>query len=333
MKLGIFGGTFNPPHMGHISSMQTVQKKLGLGQVLMIPACKNPLKMQTEGPTPQQRLQMCELAVSSWQPLLKVDSIEISSGGTSYTVDTLMTLQKTHPKDDFYLILGMDQLEDFNKWKSWQKIISLANIVLTSRPGYQLPTSIEQLPSFLQNEVAEFEFNTIVLKSGKSVEMIQLPDTDISSSQLRKMIRTNKSVQKYLPLSVESYVRENKLYSGLNASIQDYQKFTLFCAHNLNEKKAINIKCYDLKKSDAIAEFAIVTSGTSTRHASSLAENLIKSVKEEYNIYPQNIEGLGEGRWVILDYGQLMVHVFYDFVRQEYSIEKIWRDCVELPTP
>jgi nicotinate-nucleotide adenylyltransferase len=332
MKLGIFGGTFNPPHMGHISSMQTVQKKLGLGQVLMIPAFKNPLKIETEGPSPQQRLQMCELAVRGWQPILNVNPIEINAGGTSFTVDTLTTLSSQHSEDDLYLIIGMDQLEDFSKWKSWQKIITLANVVITSRPGYHLPTSVDQLPSFLQSEVEDFEFNTISLKSGKSIELIQLPDMEISSSQLRKMIRSNKNVQKYLPLSVESYIRDNKLYSGVNASVRDYKKFTFFCAQILNDKKAINIKCYDLKKSDAIAEYAIVTSGTSTRHTSALAENLIKSVKEEFNFYPQNIEGLGEGRWVILDYGQLMVHLFYDFVRQEYSIEKIWRDHVELPS-
>jgi nicotinate-nucleotide adenylyltransferase len=189
---------------------------------------------------------------------------------------------------------------------------------------------MQDLPSFLQSEVDEMEFNTMVFKSGKSAEFIQLNDLDISSSQIRKFVRANKNVQKYLPLSVETYIKEKKFYSGINKGINDFKKFTGFCAHILNEKKAVQAKAYDIRKSNAIAEFAIITSGTSTRHTTALSENLVQAVKEEFNIYPQNIEGTQEGRWVVLDYGQLVVHLFYDFVRQEYSIEKLWSDCVEL---
>jgi len=74
----------------------------------------------------------------------------------------------------------------------------------------------------------------------------------------------------------------------------------------------------------------LIASGTSTRHAASLAENVVQAVKEEYNVLPQSVEGVDEGRWVVIDYGSLIVHVFYDFVRQEYSLEKLWKDGKDL---
>ena len=110
----------------------------------------------------------------------------------------------------------------------------------------------------------------------------------------------------------------------------DYEKFTHFCAEFLNSKKAINTRAFDLRDLVAPTEFSLIASGTSTRHAASLAENLIQAVKEEYGVYPQSLEGLGEGRWVLVDYGSLIVHVFYDFARQEYQLEQLWKQGKEL---
>ena len=112
--------------------------------------------------------------------------------------------------------------------------------------------------------------------------------------------------------------------------IGDFKKFSSFAGDVLFSKKGIQVRGFDLRKMSAPSEFAVICSGTSTRHTSSLAENLIDAVKEEYGVLPQSIEGLSEGRWVVLDYGSLIVHLFYDFVRQEYSIEKLWLDAVDI---
>lgn len=80
----------------------------------------------------------------------------------------------------------------------------------------------------------------------------------------------------------------------------------------------------------APSEYAVIASGTSTRHAAAMAENVVMAVKEEYNVHPQSVEGIDEGRWVLVDYGSLIVHIFYDFVRQEYSLENLWRQGVDL---
>ena len=80
----------------------------------------------------------------------------------------------------------------------------------------------------------------------------------------------------------------------------------------------------------APSEFVVIASGTSTRHAAAMAENVVMAVKEEYNVLPQSVEGIDEGRWVLVDYGSLIVHIFYDFVRQEYSLENLWREGKDL---
>jgi nicotinate-nucleotide adenylyltransferase len=330
MKVGIFGGSFNPPHLGHLNSMQIVLKKLGLSKIHMVPAFQNPLKLKTEGPTPEQRLEMSKLAVSSWGSQFEVNDLEIRRGGKSYTIDTLKEFRKTIEAEELYLIIGMDKWEELEEWKDLRGLLTEANLIVTSRPGFEFPESAESLPPTIKSLVEEFDFNFIELKTGRNIQFVKLNDLEISGTELRKFLRNGKNVEKYIPLGVESYIKANKIYRNLGDRIGDYLKFTEFCSHRLFDKKAIQVKAFDLRKMSAPSEFTIVASGTSTRHTASLAENLMMSVKEEYGLYPQSIEGVDEGRWVVVDYGSLIIHVFYDFIRQEYSIENLWKEGIDL---
>ena len=326
MRVGIFGGSFNPPHMGHINSLLTVQKKAGLDKVHVIPAAQSPLKMEVEGATADQRFDLVKQALIGYGKQFVVDDQEIKRGGLSYTIDTVMNLRKTVEAEDLYLIVGADQLEDFNHWKDFQKILTETNLIVTTRPGWDIPAEADELPEYLKALVAEYDFNFIELKTGRNVQFIRLDDVEVSASEVRKLLRTGRPVEKLLPLSVESYVREHKMYRPIGDKIGDFAKFTAFCGDVLFGKKAIQTRGFDLTNMSAPSEYTLVASGTSTRHATSLAENIVQSVKEQYNVLPQSIEGTDEGRWVVVDYGALIVHVFYDFVRQEYSLEKLWTD-------
>ncbi|WP_374034406.1 nicotinate (nicotinamide) nucleotide adenylyltransferase [Bdellovibrio bacteriovorus] len=326
MKIGIFGGSFNPPHMGHINAIQTVAKKAGLGKVHIIPAAQNPLKTPVEGPTPEQRVELTRLAFAQYGETYFVDDQEIKRGGMSYTVDTVMNLRKSYDANDLYLVVGADKFEELAQWKDYQKILTEANLIVTTRPGYDMPESLEEMPGFLKPLVAEFDFNFIELNTGRNIQFITLRDVEVSSSEVRKWLRSGKPVEKYLPLSVESYIKEHKLYRNLGDRIGDYTKFTEFCANVLFAKKGINVRGFDLTSMSAPSEYTLIASGTSTRHAAAMAENIVMAVKEEYNVHPQSIEGVDEGRWVLVDYGSLIIHVFYDFVRQEYSLENLWRE-------
>lgn len=331
MRIGIFGGTFNPPHLGHLNSLQLVQKKVGLQKVYVVPASHNPLKIELEGPTPEQRLEMTRLALQGWGENFVVDDQEIQRGGKSFTIDTVKNISKKETGNELFLIIGLDNFEGFDRWKKFADILENCSLIVTSRPGFEFPQSLEELPEKLRDLVADFDFNYIELKSGKSIQFVRLEDIDASSTQLRKWLRVGKNVEKYIPLSVEQYVKSHDVYKGKGLKVTSYEKFTQFCADELFSKKAIQVRAFDLRKLSAPSEYALIASGTSSKHTTSLAENLIRSVKEEFNLLPQSIEGTVEGRWVVVDYGSLIVHVFYDFVRQEYSLEKLWQTAAEMP--
>lgn len=329
-KVGIFGGSFNPPHVGHVNALTTVQKKLGIDTIHIIPAAQNPLKHPIEGATPEQRLDMARLAFSGYGDGFIIDDREIKRGGKSFSVDTLLELAAEHPNDELTLIIGYDVFEGLNSWKDLGQILKIANVVVVSRPGGDFPDSLQELPEFLKPFAKDFEFNIVELTTGKNIQFLALKDIEISAADLRKKIRGNRNTEKFLPLSVESYIKEHHLYQAIGPKVGDYEKFTRFCADFLNSKKAIAVRAFDLRELVAPTEFSLIASGTSTRHSGSLAENLIQAVKDEYGVYPQSLEGLTEGRWVLVDYGSLIVHVFYDFARQEYKLEQLWKEGVEL---
>lgn len=330
MRIGIFGGSFNPPHNGHLSSLQTVAKKAGLDRIHVIPTSQNPLKVQIEGPTPDQRLEMVKAALSGYGDTFLADDREIKRGGISYTIDTVNDLRKTVAAEDLYLIIGADNFETLNEWKDYKKLLAETNVIVTTRPGFEIPSSPDDLPPFIKDLAEEADFNFVELKTGRNIQFISLKDVDVSATDLRKKLRAGRPVQTDLPLSVESYIRGAGLYRPIGDKIKDYEKFTAFCANILFDRKGIAVRGFDLRSMSAPTEFALIASGTSTRHASSMAENLARAVKDEFGVLPQSIEGLDEGRWVVVDYGSLIVHVFYDFVRFEYSLENLWKDAKDM---
>lgn len=330
MKIGIFGGTFNPPHMGHVNSVQTVFKKLGLDKVYIVPAYESPLKIPTAGPTPEQRLELTKKAFEAWGGPFIIETCEIVRKGKSYSIDTLRHLQARHPNDDLYFIVGIDKLEELERWKNAESLLSEANWIITSRPGFSIPETMDELPSFIRSKTSEFEFGIVQLNTKKNIQFLKLKDHDISSVEVRKNIRTGRPVSNLLPLSVETYIRDNKLYSAGPQKISDYGKLAEFCGQAIFDKKGIQVMGYDLRKLDAPSEFVVVASGTSVKHTSSLGDAVLRAVKDEFGLLPYQVEGIKEGRWVIVDYGSLMIHLFYDFVRREYHLEDLWRSAPNL---
>jgi nicotinate-nucleotide adenylyltransferase len=330
MKRGFFGGSFNPPHNGHIQSLIAVQKKLGLKKVHIIPSHANPLKITLEGPTPEQRLEMTKLAFQTYGDQFIIDDREVRRKGKSFTIDTIRELHKEFPDDELFMVIGADLFEELPEWKDFEKILEETNVVVMARPGYELPHSMDELPSWLKKMTAEYDFNFVQLKSDKTIQFISIPEVDISATNVRKRLRLGKPVDQFIPLATETYVREKDIYKRKQQKVGDYRKFAQFCAGVLSDKKAVTVMGFDLEGVSPTTDLAVVASGTSTRHASSLAESVIRAAKEEFNLAPFSIEGMDEGRWIVVDYGALMIHIFYDFVRQEYNLEGLWKNAKPL---
>ena len=326
--MGLFGGTFDPLHWGHINSALTVLKALDLDCVHFIPAYQSPFRQPLQGPEPEQRLEMVRRGVQGYEDIFIVDDQEIQRSGVSYTIETLLSYQQSHPESELFLIVGMDQFEAFDQWKDYQEILKLTHLVVTSRPGYEdFPQFLEDLPEGLRHLVTEVSSQGAQLTTGRSIHFCRLEDVDVSSTEIRRFFREKQSVKGMLPQPLEEYIRQQGLYEAVGKRIGDFEKFTQFCAQRLIEREAIDVAAFDLRDRDAPSEFTLIASGVSTRQAKALGERLIKSVKNAYGVWPQTSEGFQEGRWVVMDYGALLVHIFYDYTRQEYRLEELWKDA------
>jgi len=323
-KIGVFGGTFDPFHYGHLNSILTVAERFGLDEVRAVIANLSPLRAQTQGSSTEQRLEMLKLGILGHEELIRVDDRELKRGGVSYTIDTVESYANESQKPEIFLIIGMDQFLQFDKWKDFTKILNLADLVVTSRPGLELPYSLEDWPVAVRSLVADYDSQQALLKSGRNIHFLQLEDVEAAGTEIRRKIRFGQSISTFVAPAVEEFIRQHKLYQTKQENIGDFAKFTEYCTQVLKDKGGIQVNSYDLRQKQAPSEFTLIASGTSTRHAAALADHLVREVKKDYGIWPENLEGQAEGRWVVIDYGALIVHVFYDFVRQEYRIEELW---------
>lgn len=269
------------------------------------------------------------VAIQNDRPILARGE-EVERGGASYTVETLSLFTRERKDAEFYLIIGADQLPHFDKWKEYQKILKLANLVVTSRPGTELPQSKADMPEWLQKQVKSYRSDRGTLKSGNELRFVKLQDVDVSGTDVRRKVRRDENVLNLIPSQVFDYIKEQKLYDKSEILISDYAEFTRFCAKIAADKGGLATAAYDLREMVQPSEYVLVLSGTSTRHTRALSEHIIKEAKDQYGIYPQSTEGLQEGRWIIVDYGALMIHIFYDFVRNEYRLEDLWRQAKRL---
>lgn len=193
-RIGIFGGTFDPPHIAHSLIAEEVRKQLRLDKIIFIPSAIPPLKGESEVLEIKHRLAMAKIAFEN-NPYNEISEIEIkNTNGKSYTVDTLTKLHEIYKNDSikFFLILGIDSLIDFPKWKNPEKLFSLAKVVVFNRPGYK-------------SEDIKPEYSEKVI-------FINAPLIDISSTIIREKVRKNMSI-KYLVLpEIEKYITKNNLY-------------------------------------------------------------------------------------------------------------------------
>ena len=324
-RVGVFGGNFDPFHHGHLNSMLSVAERYGLDEIKVVPAFVSPLRVQTQGSTPEQRLEMLRRGIQGHEELIHVDTRELERGGVSYTVETLESYLAAEPDAHLMLIIGMDQFIKLDQWKNFDRILTIADLVVTSRPGMDLPYTLDDWPLAVRALVGDYDSQQALLKTGRTIYFMQLKDVEASGTEIRRKIRFEQSIVTLVPSGVAEYIVSEKLFAGVHANIGDFEKFTEYCRKVLEDKGGVNVASYDLRHKSAPSEFTLIASGTSTRHASALAEHLTREVKKDYGVWPEHLEGAGEGRWVLVDYGALIIHVFYDFVRQEYRLEELWK--------
>jgi nicotinate-nucleotide adenylyltransferase len=197
-KIGVFGGTFDPVHIGHLVAAQIAAEDAGLDLVVFVPAGTPPHKTEQPVTASRHRLEMVRRAVAG-NPVFSVSDWEIRQGGRSYTLRTLEYLRSRYADDELYFILGADTLEDLPNWHEPSKVVELARIIAVRRPGYDALAALERLSSRIKNIRGRIVY-------------VESPRLEIASSWLRERIRNGRSVDHLIPENVIRYIKENRLY-------------------------------------------------------------------------------------------------------------------------
>ncbi len=195
-RLGILGGTFDPPHIGHLVLADQACAQLELRLVLFCPVGQQPLKLDRPATPVQHRVAMVQRAIAG-HPHLMLSRVDIDRPGPHYTADTLALLRSSYPDDVLYFLMGADSLQDLLKWHEPQRIIAQAQLVVARRPG--------ATPDLISLEAS-------LPGLSKRIIWLDSPWLDISASDLRRRVRMGYSVRYLVPPAVEAYIMQNGLY-------------------------------------------------------------------------------------------------------------------------
>jgi nicotinate-nucleotide adenylyltransferase len=191
MKLGIFGGSFNPPHIAHCILTEYLLEYLGLEKIVIVPSHISPHKIDTDILSAEKRFELAHLAFTG-NPRVEVSRIEIDRGGKSYTIDTLRDFLRIYSSPQLFFIMGVDNLIGFNTWKEYQAILDICTVVAMNRPGFRTED--------IESEIIG------------NVTIVSVPHLEISSTDIRERIRKRQSVKYLLPELVERKIQEEGYY-------------------------------------------------------------------------------------------------------------------------
>ncbi len=191
MDIGLFGGTFNPPHNGHLVVAEYLREALTLNKIVFIPASISPHKRQEPVVAARHRLTMVRRAIKG-NPFFESSDIELRRGGVSYTIDTLREMLRRYPGDSLHLLIGMDNVRDFHTWKDPEEILALARVIVMTRPGFGHPIGKSKLL--------------------RQMRVCEVPEIDIASRDIRARVRGGKSIRYLVPAPVEQFINAHGLY-------------------------------------------------------------------------------------------------------------------------
>jgi len=197
MRLGLFGGTFDPIHLGHLILAEQCREALGLEKIWFIVAGEPPHKRGVERTSVAHRLEMVRLAIAG-NPALEVSDIEAKRSGPSYSVETLAEIKAQRPDDALYFLIGADSLVDLPTWRDPEGIARLASIVVVNRPGVDAPALAGPLPTFGPDALP--------------LQSVTIPPIGIASRDLRERLSAGRSVRYQIPRAVEAYIDAHGLY-------------------------------------------------------------------------------------------------------------------------
>ena len=200
MRIGLFGGSFDPVHYGHLLLAEYCREQSKLDQVLFMPAATSPHKSEQKPADAQARIEMLRLAMGGHEAF-ELSELEVDRGGVSYTVDTLAALRKQSPDAEWFFLMGGDSLADLPTWRDPQRICELATPLVVGRHGFAEPDYFG-LAKFVEGgRLAEIQQH-----------YVEMPLIELSSTEIRRRVQEDLSIRYQVPRSVEKYIETQGLY-------------------------------------------------------------------------------------------------------------------------
>ncbi len=342
------GGTLDPIHNGHLRTAEEVREAFGLSEIWFIPAARPPHK-DVPGISPfRHRLRMVELATAG-NSRFRVLDMESHRPGPSFSIDTLKELNRRYGcSRRFFFIMGADAFLEIEKWKEYQGLVDFCSIIIMSRedtPCDETEAIIGRAwPGFRRQDNGWFENG-----SDHGIFFHRVTRLDISGTSIRKMARRGQSVRYLVPENVREYMETNRLYAveenqetinnsqvaskgspDMVISKPDAESMrAVEIARAIYDNKGEDIVVLDIRGMSAFADFFVIAHGRSTRHVEGITGKIRRSLREK-KIRCKGIEGETESKWVLMDYDDCIVHIFYEPVRSFYDLEGLWADAPRL---
>jgi nicotinate-nucleotide adenylyltransferase len=315
-RIGLLGGSFNPAHEGHRHVSLEALKRLGLDEVWWLVSPQNPLK-SGDGmePLASRLVRAKQLA---HHPHIRVETPELLLG-TRYTLDTVQALKRLYPQARFVWLMGADILPQLVHWQGWRDLFGLIPIAAFARPGWSYAALRAAAPTaFARYRVGAEQART--LATCEPPAWCFIPSRlDSHSATAIRAVRPPRSRAKGKTIPDQTADTARTLPDRRKAI--DAQ--LALVRHSLDEDKADDVVVIDLKGKSAFADYMVIASGRSNRQVVAIAEHLADRLKQAGHGYTP-VEGKQTGDWVLVDAGDVVVHVFRPEPRAFYALEKMW---------
>jgi len=335
--IGIFGGTFDPIHLGHLRGAEEVREALALDEVRFVPAAAPPHRRGAPLAPANHRYRMVELGIAD-VPGFRSWDVELARPGPSYSVDTLRAVRaEVGTAVRVAFVLGFDAFRDFETWKEHATLFTLCDVVVMTRPPWPQDLSLEDIPLAARKAFRYDSGSEAFLhESGHVLSLQRITSLDISATAIRARVAAHRSIRFLVPCAVERYIAEHRLYRQEDGALTPPPGWerALACTRAALDRKAYDLVVLEVGRKSSIADYFVICSGRSDTQVQAIVDGIDEELGRS-GVRPLAVEGMPRAQWALMDYGDVVVHVFYVPVREFYDLERLWIRAprVELPEP
>ncbi len=348
-RIGIYGGTFNPVHEGHLKAAREVARQLELDRVVFVPSATPPHKATADDDPiapAGDRFAWVEAAIAG-EDAFEVSDVELAREGKSYTVDTLETLIERYDGAHLVFLIGHDAFVEMGTWRAPAKVLALVDIAVVARPPVAADSLEAWLPEFARDlvEVEGDGHSARHRETGTRIDVLEVGALDISASRIRDDLAHGRPVGDRVPERVLAMIQQSGYYSRVDAASTDSPE-----SSNQPSKRAVALESEEQARKLALivdaalernaqepvalyvreltsyTDCVLVLSGNSQRQLRAISDSIVKTLKAAGDA-PLGVEGGSDTTWMLIDANDVIVHVFQPDSRELFDIEGLWEDA------